>query len=548
MQKNQNVVEDALLQIKNLEEALQENAKGILHSTMKEEIKQLVKESLNEQDEDDLEVMAVSGDETGNEEGGDEVMPDEIDFDDSDDSDLELPIDEPDDETIDLTKADDSEVLKVFMAMDDEDKLVVTKQGNMIDVKDGEREYIIKLNESEDLMFADSDYDEFEDSDFPEDLEEELDEMSFDFMSGDKDEDNEGYIYEITMDDDDSEENDEYLYEIETDVESKDDVSILSQDLEEEDYKDRSMYDPYYGDDDEEEYYPELRISSDMPSYKTKYRYSDEENDDLPLDEEDDSEEEAILKFNKDLEDAINEAIKKSVKPKGVGIGSGPKFKYGKTTDYPTKKQKPAFSKEGVKAKGTGKARFEYDEDVNNDGYSEKPKKMETKEASRTNSYVNANKVGNRKGSNQNVNRTEIRKRPNTRVNEEVEVLKEKNEEYKRALDVFRNKLNEVAIFNSNLAYATRLFTEHSTTKQEKINILRRFDSVETLKESKNLYKTIKDELGSTTKGSEATLKESFERNVVKTPSTGSSTNLIESKTYENPQFMRMKDLMSKIK
>jgi hypothetical protein len=28
---------------------------------------------------------------------------------------------------------------------------------------------------------------------------------------------------------------------------------------------------------------------------------------------------------------------------------------------------------------------------------------------------------------------------------------------------------------------------------------------------------------------------------------TGSSTNLIESKTYENPQFLRMKDLMSKI-
>ena len=28
--------------------------------------------------------------------------------------------------------------------------------------------------------------------------------------------------------------------------------------------------------------------------------------------------------------------------------------------------------------------------------------------------------------------------------------------------------------------------------------------------------------------------------------STGSSANLIESKTYENPQFLRMKDLMGK--
>jgi hypothetical protein len=133
-------------------------------------------------------------------------------------------------------------------------------------------------------------------------------------------------------------------------------------------------------------------------------------------------------------------------------------------------------------------------------------------------------------------------------VNGEVNLLREKNEEYKKALDVFRTKLNEVAVFNSNLAYATRLFTEHSTTKQEKINILRRFDNVESLKESKNLYRVIKDELGSVSKGSETTIKESFERNVVKTPTTGSATNLIESKTYENPQFLRMKDLMGKLK
>jgi len=48
---------------------------------------------------------------------------------------------------------------------------------------------------------------------------------------------------------------------------------------EDEEYKDRSMYDPYYGDDDEEEYYPELRIPHDMPSYKTKYRHSDDEEE-----------------------------------------------------------------------------------------------------------------------------------------------------------------------------------------------------------------------------------------------------------------------------
>jgi hypothetical protein len=32
-----------------------------------------------------------------------------------------------------------------------------------------------------------------------------------------------------------------------------------------------------------------------------------------------------------------------------------------------------------------------------------------------------------------------------------------------------------------------------------------------------------------------------------KVPQSGSAVNLIESKTYENPQFLRMKDIMSKI-
>ena len=43
-------------------------------------------------------------------------------------------------------------------------------------------------------------------------------------------------------------------------------------------------------------------------------------------------------------------------------------------------------------------------------------------------------------------------------------------------------------------------------------------------------------------------INESIDRTVNKTVSSGSAVNLIESKTYENPQFLRMKDLMSKIK
>jgi hypothetical protein len=248
------------------------------------------------------------------------------------------------------------------------------------------------------------------------------------------------------------------------------------------------------------------------------------------------------------------ESKKSTKKPKGMGFGSASKFKFpSKTTDYPTKKQKQGTKGVGM-GKGPKKDIYKSDSPSFDGEFSKKPtksketkgsmmmkpKKVETKEAART--YGNGSKSGRglRKGITPNRNLTF-----ESVDSQELELLREKNEEYRKALNVFRTKLNEVAIFNSNLAYATRLFTEHSTSKQEKINILQRFDGVETLKESKNLYKSIKDEL-TTTKTSQIT--ESIERTIEKTPSTGSAVNLIESKTYENPQFLRMKDLMSKLK
>ena len=146
---------------------------------------------------------------------------------------------------------------------------------------------------------------------------------------------------------------------------------------------------------------------------------------------------------------------------------------------------------------------------------------------------------------NRNLGESRIRKSYNL-LKEEVETLKVKNSDYKKALTTFRDKLNEVGVFNSNLAYVTRLFTEHSTTKQEKINILKRFDGIDSLKGSKELYKVIKEELSQEVAKPTKTISESVEQKITKSPTSGGS-KLLESKIYENPQFSRMKDLMSKL-
>ena len=512
MQENKNLVQEALIQMKNVEEAIAQNAKGILASTMKEEINQLVKESLSEQDmEDEIELDTDI----------DTDMP--VDNDDDMEMDMEFDMDmdmDSEESPIDLTDASDEEILKVFKAMSDEDGIIIKKDDDEIHLKDDEAntEYLIKLGESEE--------------------EEELDETM--------------HVDEID----------------EMDVDTEDVINAIFS-------KDGDVEDFDMDQDEEVMYEIEFDSEDDM---------MEEEDEDMMEEEDEDMMEEE----DEDLDESYNHRrsvreAKSTVKPKGVGIGSGPKFTY-------KDKAKGGFDdkkKEGPKSVGTGKPKFEYKKGENMEqkskvvkaetkegqGYKDKEderlamkhgkiaskdlkttkarrddagfEKRETKEAARTYGMGSKEGRGLRKGITNNRNYVYGKNGVKVESTEsEVNVLREKNEEYRKALNIFREKLNEVAIFNSNLAYATRLFTEHSTTKKEKINILRRFDNVDTLKESKSLYRSIKDELSKT----ESTpINESVEAKLNKSVSTGSSTTLIESKTYENPQFLRMKDLMSKL-
>jgi hypothetical protein len=526
MSYNKNVVEDALFQIKNLEETLQENAKGILQSTMSEEIKQLVKESLKEQDEEEIDTPMPDADDEAMDDEDMEMDSDEMEMDDEemdmDDEEMDMGMDDEemdmDDETIDMTDASDDEVLRVFKAMGDEDGIIVKKEGENIHFKDGEDEYMIQLGESElDIDIDADDYFDLDDEDDDLELEEESD------MIGDANVDLEGTIYEIYMDDEEDFEMDD------------EDFQFDDEELDEE-WNEAAEMEEMWGGNKHDYKRSHGHKMGDVDGH-----YKDYEDDDMELEEE--------MEVDSVDVDTVMEAIKKSMKPKGVGIGKGPKFAYDKKPNMGggfDQKKKEAFGK-GTKAMGTGKAKFEYKEGENMEKGS--MKKVETKEASRT--YGNGSKNGSRGLRKARTNNRNFEYNPfkisESKSNEEVQLLREKNEEYKKALDVFRTKLNEVAVFNSNLAYATRLFTEHSTTKQEKINILRRFDNVESLKESKNLYRSIKTELNSGGTSSEQKITESIERTVNRSVESGSAVNLIESKTYENPQFLRMKDLMSKL-
>jgi hypothetical protein len=184
---------------------------------------------------------------------------------------------------------------------------------------------------------------------------------------------------------------------------------------------------------------------------------------------------------------------------------------------------------------------IELDEEEEEEEIEEASHEEEMEEAARTKSNVHGNKGGQDRAG---LDSKTKYKAGSGAINEEVEKLKKQNGEYKKALVLFKEKLNEVAVFNANLAYSTRLFTEHSTTKQEKLNILKRFDGINNMNESKALFNTIKNELET-----KNPITETVANKISNTPTTSSSKEMLaESKAYENPQFKRMKDLMSKIK
>jgi hypothetical protein len=124
----------------------------------------------------------------------------------------------------------------------------------------------------------------------------------------------------------------------------------------------------------------------------------------------------------------------------------------------------------------------------------------------------------------------EARKLKNT-ANQMTSVLKEQ-----------RTLLAKVGLFNANLTNVTRLFTEHSTTKDEKKNIIERFDEeVTTIQESKRLFKTIENELGN-----KKPISESLEEKLSKEKS-GSSSKLNESTAYVDQGTKRIMDLMKRV-
>ena len=427
MKKTNSIIEEALIEASQLEEAVKEVGKEVLASAMKQEIEDLIKGSLTEEEEVESPEMDSMGMETPE-------MPEVPEMPEMDDE-------EGDEEVMDMTQASDTDVIKVFKAMGPEDSIEVTKTDNGVRLKDGDKEYILQMEGVEEMT--------------DEELDEYLDEAAFEDFDD----------LEMEMDDDD----DEVLYDIEMD--DDEDVYPVADGMMDEDEEFESWMREMMDEDNEEldEYGDEHPISTKDALEKEEVMYEIELSEEEVIDEDEDEDED-----DEDLEEAA----------RTYGFGS----------------------KDG--SRGLRKAIT----------------------PNRNYSYKNGFKV-------------ESLSRKLSLVESELESYKAKNVEYKKALSTLKEKMNEMAVYYTNLSYTNKLFTEHTTTKKEKLDILKRFDNVKNINESKSLFGSITDELSNKKSISNlGDLSESVDRSL-----NSSSSKLTESVVYEDPKIKQIKELMAKL-
>jgi len=94
----------------------------------------------------------------------------------------------------------------------------------------------------------------------------------------------------------------------------------------------------------------------------------------------------------------------------------------------------------------------------------------------------------------------------NRKLKKQLAQLKAENRKLKlnetksvAALKSMMEQSKKLALVNSNLAYVSRLFTEHVKTKQEKVEILKAFDSAKTITESQKRFKILNESLSTRT-------------------------------------------------
>ena len=128
-----------------------------------------------------------------------------------------------------------------------------------------------------------------------------------------------------------------------------------------------------------------------------------------------------------------------------------------------------------------------------------------------------------------------------TEMADKLARLKGQMAEYREAVDILRNRLQEVNLLNAKLLFTNKMFHKNSLTNEQKVRIVESFDRATTVREVKIVYTTLVENLSAAVKTFNASRKkvvtEGFASKAV--PSTATKSQVI----VENTVAKRLQEL-----
>lgn len=460
---NKNITSEAILEMNSIRDAIKEESKNTLRAILGDAVKDVLRESIEEDDEDDYEVVDDSTKDKENKKDTETKKSGEVDEDINDDeisqeqpqttdnleqaqnaNTQEAPIEGEgeqaeddwsnysqyqtgDENTYDLTNVDDyGQVLKVYKLMQDSDQVVVRQDGETIQLTDNGTgaEYVIDLGSV--------------DGSEPETEESEEMEMS------------EGVIKE-----------------------NGNDIAGFSDDE----------------DEDEEEIELDFTDEDEEPRFNESKKVK------------------KVMKENKQMVFEVDLGYTDNYQSKDPiqGLNNSEPSKSGKSWEkgVPTGTEKPWAGK--TKDKGEPFEKTVNEEDFNEEEIVDEGTNVGGAVQQRSNSKSHI--PDNRKEHGPKVKRhvsaggnyeevVESYKKEIARLKKINEAYKKENKELKECAKDLGKQIKESYLVSTNLARITRLFTENVISQKERVDIVNRFvNEAKTIEQSKNLYESINNEL-----------------------------------------------------
>ena len=425
------------------------------------------------------------------------------------------------DDTYDLTGENDyDKVVRVYKLLQDDDQVVVKKEGDSIHLTDNEAgtEYLIDLGAEDEGEPSDEDEEYYDDEEM-----------------GNGEELNESELFEFDDDiagfpkNDKSIDNDEFNDEEEFDDDDLSDLSIYdSENGFKDEWPEDSVDDFEFDSENDDEEYPEInenRKKTRKPMKESKelifevdLGYTDNYQDKDPI--------QGLSNDEPSNGKSWHKGVPTGTKKPWAGNSKDKGDPFKKTQKVQGSVNEEEMDVDAMPGENAG----ELEEHVSG-AVKDRSKGAKTKVPN----------IQGKHGASEKKNNVSVGSEYKGKVEEskQLKAIKNENKELKKAIVELRNSLNEAYITNVNLGKITKLFLENATSESEKIDIINRFSNeAKTVEQSKALYESISRELKSANKS----------MSLNETSATANGTKkLNEEKVYRSSDLLKTIDLMNRV-